>query len=320
MKVGYKNIKRYKEILHILVKYGFTFIVEKLNIEGVVYKIPMTNPPESIKNMSTGERIRRTIEELGPTYIKLGQILSSRKDLLDKDIIDELSKLRDMVEPFDTSIAKAIFKEELGLDIKQVFSEFNDIPIGSASIGQVYEAKLKNGNEVIVKIQRPNIENSINSDIQILKDMINTLNELNQDKKFDIDLIKILEEFHTQILRELDYNFEAINAMKFRKIFEDSTEVHIPNIYNQYTTKRVLVMEKVIGIKLSECYKIKKLGWDTDKISRIGVNSFFKQIFEHGFFHADPHPGNIFVVSKECISYIDFGMVGIIDDKTLKFK
>jgi len=319
VKVGYKNIKRYKEILHILVKYGFTFIVEKLNIEGVVYKIPMTNPPESIKNMSTGERIRRTIEELGPTYIKLGQILSSRKDLLDKDIIDELSKLRDMVEPFDTSIAKSIFKEELRLDIKQVFSEFNDIPIGSASIGQVYEAKLKNGNEVIVKIQRPNIENSINSDIQILKDMIKTLNDLNQNKEFDIDLTKILEEFHTQILRELDYNFEAINAMKFKKIFEDSTEVHIPNIYNQYTTKRILVMEKVIGIKLSEGYKIKKLGWDTDKISRIGVNSFFKQIFEHGFFHADPHPGNIFVVSKECISYIDFGMVGIIDDKTLKF-
>ena len=145
--------------------------------------------------MSTGERIRRTIEELGPTYIKLGQILSSRKDLLDKDIIDELSKLRDMVEPFDTSIAKSIFKEELGLDIKQVFSEFNDIPIGSASIGQVYEAKLKNGNEVIIKIQRPNIESNINSDIKILKDMINTLNELNQDKKFDIDLIKILEEF-----------------------------------------------------------------------------------------------------------------------------
>ena len=157
MRISYKNLKRYREISHILIKYGFSFIVEKLNIEEVAYKIPITNPSQEIKDMSTATKIRCVIEELGPTYIKLGQILSSRKDLLDKDIIDELSKLRDMVEPFDTSIAKSIFKEELGLDIEQVFSEFNDIPIGSASIGQVYEAKLKNGSEVIVKIQRPNI-------------------------------------------------------------------------------------------------------------------------------------------------------------------
>lgn len=319
MRVSYKNIKRYKEILRILVKYGFAFIVEKLNMEGVAYKIPITNPPEEIKEMSTGERIKSAIEELGPTYIKLGQILSTRKDLLDQDIIDELSKLRDSVEQFDTVTAKSIFKEEVGLDIEQIFSEFNDEPIGAASIGQVYEAKLKNGNEVIVKIQRPNIEKIINSDIEILKGMIKTLNDLNQDKDIDIDLIKIVEEFHTQLLRELDYNFEAINAIKFKKMFKDSTEVHIPKIYNEYTTKRVLVMEKVIGVKLSDVDKIRELGWDTEKISQIGVKSFFKQVFEHGFFHADPHPGNIFVVSRECISYIDFGMIGIIDSKTLNF-
>lgn len=319
MRVSYKNIKRYKEILRILVKYGFTFIAEKLNMEGVAYKIPMTNPPEEIKEMSTGERIKSAIEELGPTYIKLGQILSTRKDLLDQDTIDELSKLRDNVEKFDTNTAKEIFKEEVGLDIKKVFREFNDEPIGAASIGQVYEAKLKDGSEVIIKIQRPNIEKTINSDIEILKGMINTLNDLNQDKEIEIDLIKIVDEFHTQLLRELDYNFEAINAMKFAKMFKDSNDVHIPKVYNEYTTKRVLVMEKVIGIKISDVEKIKELGWDTEKIAQIGVNSFFKQVFENGFFHADPHPGNIFVVSRDCISYIDFGMIGIVDNKTLNF-
>ena len=319
MRVSYKNIKRYKEILRILVKYGFTFIVEKLNMEGVAYKIPITNPPEEIKEMSTGERLKSAIEELGPTYIKLGQILSTRKDLLDQDIIDELSKLRDSVEQFDTKTAKDIFKEQVGLDIKQVFREFNDEPIGAASIGQVYEGKLRDGRDVIVKIQRPNIEKTINSDIEILKGMINALNDLNQEKEIDIDLIKIVDEFHTQLLRELDYNFEAINAMKFEKMFKDSTDVHIPKVYSEYTTKRVLVMEKVIGIKLSDVDKIRELGWDTEKIAQIGVKSFFKQVFENGFFHADPHPGNIFVVSRDCISYIDFGMIGIVDNKTLNF-
>ena len=150
MRISYKNLKRYKEIAHVLIKYGFSVIVEKLNIEEVAYKIPITNPSEEIKNMSTATKIRCVIEELGPTYIKFGQLLSTRKDLFDQDIIDELSKLRDSVEPFD---------------IDDIFKEFNDIPIGSASIGQVYEGKLKNNEDVIVKIQRPNIEETIKSDI-----------------------------------------------------------------------------------------------------------------------------------------------------------
>lgn len=315
MRISYKNFKRYKEIVQILVKYGFSFIVEKLNIEGVAYKLPITNCSEEIKNMSTATKIRCVIEELGPTYIKLGQLLSTRKDLFEQDIIDELSKLRDSVEPFDTNIAKDIFKNETGLDIKDVFKEFNDIPIGSASIGQVYEGKLINNEDVIVKIQRPNIEETIKSDIEILKGIIAALKDLYKD----IDLSEVIEEFQTQLIRELDYNFEAMNAIKFKKIFEDSKEVYIPSVYTEYSTKKVLIMEKVIGIKLSDISKIRDIGWSTKDIAEIGVRSLFKQIFEYGFFHADPHPGNIFVVSRNCISYIDFGMIGIIDNKTLNF-
>ena len=282
MRISYKNLKRYKEIAHILIKYGFSFIVEKLNIEDVAYKIPITNPSEDIKSMSTATKIRCVIEELGPTYIKFGQLLSTRKDLFDQDIIDELSKLRDSIEPFDTDIAKDIFKKETGLNINDIFKEFNETPIGAASIGQVYEGKLKNNEDVIVKIQRPNIEEIIKSDIEILRAIALTLKDLY--KNIDIDLNKVIEEFHAQLMRELDYNFEAMNAIKFKNMFKDSKEVYIPSIYNQYSTKRVLIMEKIIGIKLSDTSKIKELGWDTKKISEIGVRSLFKQVFEIWFF------------------------------------
>ena len=201
MRISYKNLKRYKEIAHILIKYGFSFIVEKLNIEDVAYKIPITNPSEDIKSMSTATKIRCVIEELGPTYIKFGQLLSTRKDLFDQDIIDELSKLRDSIEPFDTDIAKDIFKKETGLNINDIFKEFNETPIGAASIGQVYEGKLKNNEDVIVKIQRPNIEEIIKSDIEILRAIALTLKDLY--KNIDIDLNKVIEEFHAQLMREL---------------------------------------------------------------------------------------------------------------------
>ena len=314
MKISYKNIKRYKEILHILIKYGFGFAVEKLNMDHVAYKIPITKPNEELQYMTTGERIRKAFEELGPTYVKLGQILSTRNDIFDQDIIDELSKLRDNVEEFSTDIAKEIFVSETKLNIEDVFKEFNEVPIAAASIGQVYEAKLYSGEDVIIKIQRPNIERTIKADLEILQSGASILNDIVKENETNFE--KILEEFKVQLLRELDYNFEAINAMKFYEIFKDSEEVYIPKIYSEYTTKRVLVMEKIIGVKLSDISKIKKFGWDTDNISKIGVKALFKQVFECGFFHADPHPGNIFVLNSNCISYIDFGMIGIVDKKT----
>lgn len=315
MKISYRHLKRYKEIVHILLKYGFSIIVEKLNIEGVAYKIPITNPPAEIKNMNIGERLRKAFEELGPTYVKLGQILSTRKDLLDQNIISELVKLRDDVEVFDTQIAMDMLKEELKVPLNEVFEEFNETPIAAASLGQVYEAKLLTGENVIVKIQRPNVEQLIKSDIEILKSIASALTDIKKD--LNIDIQGIVEDFETQILRELDYNFEAINAIKFQNMFSNTNEVYIPKVFMQYTTTKILVLEKIVGVKLSDINKMKKLGWDTMKISEIGIKSLFKQIFEFGFFHADPHPGNIFVINENCISYIDFGMVGIIDKKML---
>lgn len=314
MKLSYKSLKRYKEIVHILIKYGFTFVVEKLNIENFAYKIPITNPPQEIKDMSTAQKLRKALEELGPTYIKLGQILSTRKDLFDSDIIEELSKLRDNVEIFDTNLAKDIFFNETGLFIDEEFIDFNQVPIAAASIGQVYEAKLSDNSPIIIKIQRPDIEDIIKSDIEILKKLVIAFSE---SIDININLVKLVDEFYTQLMRELDYNFEAMNCIKFKKIFKGYDKMYIPTIYDKYTTKKVLVMEKIIGLKLSDSNLFKKFNWDTKKISDVGVDALFKQIFEYGFFHADLHPGNIFVISKECISYIDFGTIGIIDNKTL---
>ena len=265
--------------------------------------------------MTTGERLRKAFEELGPTYVKLGQILSTRKDLLDQSIISELVKLRDNVEVFDTEIAMSILKEELSMPIDKIFEEFNETPIAAASLGQVYEAKLISGENVIVKIQRPNVEQLIKSDIEILKSIASALTDIKKD--LNIDVQGIVEDFETQILRELDYNFEAINAVKFQNMFSNTNEVYIPKVFMDYTTQKVLVLEKIVGVKLSDVNKMKKLGWDTEKISEIGIRSLFKQIFEYGFFHADPHPGNIFVINENCIAYIDFGMIGIIDKKML---
>ena len=211
MRISYKNLKRYKEIAHVLIKYGFSVIVEKLNIEEVAYKIPITNPSEEIKNMSTATKIRCVIEELGPTYIKFGQLLSTRKDLFDQDIIDELSKLRDSVEPFDTDIAKAIFKNETGLDIDDIFKEFNDIPIGSASIGQVYEGKLKNNEDVIVKIQRPNIEETIKSDIEILRSIASALKDLYKDK---VEFMLYDEKYYEKIISDKELDLKRIGKLK----------------------------------------------------------------------------------------------------------
>jgi ubiquinone biosynthesis protein len=310
-------LKRYSEIAYILIKYGFSFIVERLNLTGIANKIPIFESPDSIQNLTTGQRMKAAIEELGPTYIKLGQVLSTRRDLFDKDILDEISKLRDDTKKFPTEEAIKIFEEEIGQKIVDVFSYFNEEPIAAASIGQVYEARLRNGQNVIVKIQKPHIEKTIKSDIDILKTVAVAVSDLKKD--LNLDLMDIVEQFETQILRELDYSFEAINANRFKKMFESSEEVYIPDIYTEYCTRKVLVLEKIEGIKLSEIDAIKSKGWNCTKIVNIGVRSFFIQVLKHCFFHADPHPGNIFVVSQDKISYIDFGMIGIVDKKTLKF-
>lgn len=316
IKTGYRNLKRSSNIVQILLKYGFSFVVEKLKIDGIAYKMPLT-PNKEIQNMSTGERVRRAIEELGPTFVKLGQIMSTRTDMLDPEIIEELSKLQNNVKSFDIKEARDTFVSEMGLEIEEVFNDFNETPIGAASIGQAYVAKLKDGKDVIVKIQRPNIENIIKSDLEMLHLIGKVIEEYY--KETVVDFSEAIEEFSVTIMRELDYTFEARNCEKFREIFKDDSHVYIPKIYWNISSKKVLVMEKINGISVSDINSIKSMGWDTTEIANVGAMSFMKQVFFYGFFHADPHPGNIFAIDKGKIAFIDFGIVGLIDNITLNF-
>ncbi|MGB9679360.1 MAG: 2-polyprenylphenol 6-hydroxylase [Thermoanaerobacteraceae bacterium] len=303
-------LKRYREILRVLTRNGFGFIADIIAKGGHI-------PFYSLKNhtyMPMGERLRVTLEELGPTFIKMGQLLSTRADLLPVEIIEELSKLQDDVPPESFDIAKNIIENELKGLISEKFIYFDTIPIASASIGQVYRAKTLKSEEVIVKVQRSDVVYKINSDIIILKGVAKLLNERISESPVDFE--EVIEELSQSLLNELDYTQEAINAEKFKENFKDEKDIYIPSIYWEYTTKRVLTMEYVEGISVKDVDLLKEKGYDLNSIAKKGAWSIFLQIYKFGFFHGDPHPGNILIKENGQITYLDFGIVGFIDKTT----
>ncbi|KUK35302.1 MAG: 2-polyprenylphenol 6-hydroxylase, partial [Caldanaerobacter subterraneus] len=303
-----KNItRRYKEILKILTKNGFGFISDILLKGG---HIPF-HILKSHDYMGAGERIRKTLEELGPTFIKMGQLLSTRGDLIPHDILLELAKLQDDVEPEDFVTIKNILESELKGKISDFFIYFDETPIASASIGQVYRAKIKEGKDVVVKVQRPEVSQKINADIIILKNIAKILNERIVDAP--LDFVEIVDELAESLLNELDYTQEGNNAERFRENFEKESYIYIPKVYWGYTTKRVLTMEYVEGISVKNRDLLVKKGFDLKKIAREGAWAIFLQVYEFGLFHGDPHPGNILITNDGKISYIDFGIVGYLD-------
>ncbi|SHH53049.1 ubiquinone biosynthesis protein [Caloranaerobacter azorensis DSM 13643] len=312
-----KKLKRYREIAKILTKYGFDMIAERIDNRSIISKMFIRSKKYSQK-YTRGERIRFTLEELGPTFIKFGQILSTRYDILPKDIVDELSKLQDEITPFDLDTAKSIIRDELGKDLEDVFIEFQEEPLAAASIGQVYRGVLKDGNKVVIKVQRPNIDEIIKQDIDILYTLARLFDDILK-KKMVISTRDIVEEFSYFIRKELDYTYEAQNCERFRMYFKNDERVVIPKTYWEYTTKKVLVMEEIKGIKVSDIDEIDKMGFNKEKLSELGAKVFLEQIFIHGFFHGDPHPGNILVLSENKISFIDFGVVGYLDNLTFEF-
>lgn len=311
-----KNLRRYRQILNVLMKYGFTYLVEKLNIDDYVYRSP-GGMSDEIKNMTHEERIKNAIVELGPTFIKLGQILSTRGDLLDDSIIEQLSKLQDDVEAFSFEKAKEIFYNDIGITVEDAFLEFEEKPMAAASIGQVHRAMTKGGKSVIVKVQRPGIEGIISSDTDILYFVAKLLQE-RIDKKSATNYIEIVDEFSASIKREMDYNFEARNCEKLAQIHRDDEDIYIPKVYWEFTSKKILTLEMVEGVKISDIDEIKRRGWDCKKAAFIEAKAFMKQVFSYGFFHADLHPGNVFVLDKNTIAFVDFGIVGVLDRDTKK--
>ncbi|MGC8976497.1 MAG: ABC1 kinase family protein [Candidatus Ratteibacteria bacterium] len=301
-----RKLRRYRNVINILIKYGFGIIIERIHI----LKFPIRKRKKV--EYSFPVRIRKILEELGPTFIKLGQILSTRPDLIPIEYIKELEKLQDEVKGEDFEIMKDFIESELGRKIEDIFEEFNSQPIASASISCVYKAKYK-GNYVAVKVQRPNIKEQIYTDIQILYDIAELIEKFIKESEI-YQPRKIVREFERSIKKELNFLIEGKNMEIIREKMKEQDGLFIPKVYKELSTEKILVTEYIEGIKINKVEEWSKFV-DKEKIIRTGVNVILKQIFEIGFFHGDPHPGNIFVLKDGRIALVDFGIVGHLDEE-----
>lgn len=314
----YRHLNRYRQILTILFRYGFGDFIELLKIDQYLeigLQFISKNRKDRLEKLSRAEKIRMAIEELGPTYIKLGQILSTRPDLIPPDLVEELAKLQDNVAAVPFAEIRRVVEGEMRCTIDEVFDSFSEDPLASASIGQVYRAVLKKGDAVAVKVQRPGIRSIIEVDLEIMLHLA-TLAEKNIEEMAFYRPVKIVEEFARTLEREIDYTIEASNLERVAANFLNDTNIYIPKVYREVTTARVLTMEFIDGIKVSQTAALEESGLDRKEITRRGTDICLKQIFEHGFFHADPHPGNIFILPENVICLLDFGMVGSVDRQT----
>ncbi|MCK4621382.1 MAG: AarF/ABC1/UbiB kinase family protein [Desulfuromonadales bacterium] len=315
---SYRHMQRYRQIITVLFKYGFGDLIDALKIEQYLeigLQVISRNRRERIEMLSRAVRVRMVLEELGPTFIKMGQILSTRPDLLPVEFMQEIAKLQDKVPPFPFSAVEAAIKEEFQKPVQQIFSSFDEQPLAAASIGQVHKARLLDGSSVVVKIQRPGILHTIEVDLEIMMHLAGLMER--HLEGWDIQRpSKVVEEFSRTLEMELDYTLEAAYTERFARQFKDEPAVYVPQVYREATTSRILTMEYIRGIKASAIDRLEEEGLDRKKIAQQGLILIMKQIFVHGFFHADPHPGNVFVLPDNVLCYIDFGMMGRLDLET----
>jgi ubiquinone biosynthesis protein len=311
----YRNLGRYREILTILFKYGFGELIDTLKIEQyleISLQMLFKKQPKNLERLSRPERIRLVFEELGPTFIKFGQILSTRPDLIPYEYAKELEKLQDDVPPFEYNDVRRIIWEDFGKSVDAVFQSFEEKPMAAASIGQVHRAKLESGEEVVVKVQRPDIRKIIEVDLEIMLH-IGYLMERHLEE-FDIQHpTRLVSIFARTIEKEINYKIEAANTEHFSRQFLDNPTIYIPKVYHDLTTSRVITMEYVDGVKASEIVTLREEGYDLVEIADRGASLLMDQFFVQGFFHADPHPGNILILPENVICYVDFGMMGRIN-------
>lgn len=305
-----RHMSRYRDIAIALIRHGFGIVVEEIGFAQFL-SLPrkMFFDAKEKDGKTTGERIRLVLQELGPTFVKLGQIASTRPDLLPEEIIHELEKLQDQVSPFSFEEVRNIVQKELGADLNQIFRQFADVPLAAASIGQVHQAILHSGEKVAVKVQRPNIANVIETDLEILQDLA-ILAERRLEWAARYQIRDMVDEFSRSLRAELDYTIEARNAEKISNQFKNDPNIYIPKVFWEYSTKKVLTMEYVEGVKFNELERLKQNGYNLKNLADRLTKAIFRQIFIEGFFHGDPHPGNVLVLPGEAIAFIDFGMVG----------
>ena len=315
----YRHLWRYQQIIGIILKYGFGNIIDSMHIDSYIESgrelIPFVKSHEKVEKLSKNQRIRMVFEELGPTFIKMGQVLSSRPDLIPVDLLNELAQLQDHVPPFRFEHVKAIIASEFGRPYDKIFKSIEEIPFASASIGQVHKAQINNNDQIAVKIQRPGIQKIIETDLEIMLHIASIM-ENNIEEAAFFKPVKIVEEFAKTLGKELDYTIEASNMERMAEQFKDDKTIYIPKVYFAESSQRVLAMEYIHGIKSDDVDAIDLAGLDKKLITQHGADFYMKQVFEHGFFHADPHPGNIFILERNRIGPVDFGMVGFVDHHT----
>ncbi len=307
-----KNIRRAREMARILIKYGFEEVVVNTPLQNLVSqrsRLSWAHGDTSVFELNTWERVRMVFEELGATFVKGAQVLSNRPDLLPEALITEFQKLQSSVAPFDFDKVKEIIEAELGKPIGDIFATFDETPIGSASIGQVHLAQLHNGEKVVVKVQRPDVKKQVETDLSILKEIVKFGANF-FERNGIMDPMDIVIAFEKSMQKELDYRTEARNITQFRQFYAKHTNFYIPQVYKEYSTNKVLVLEFIKGCKITNIEQLQAWGIDPKQIAQAGMHIYLTQIFEFGFFHADPHPGNIIIQETGRICLIDFGMVG----------
>jgi ubiquinone biosynthesis protein len=315
-----KQIRRLLHIQRVLIRHGLDELVLATHLFRPIRFVGTLSPNYWLgaKDEPRGVRIRRTLEDLGPIFVKFGQTLSTRRDLLPDDIAEELIKLQDRVPAFPGSDAKAIVEQALGQPVSLVFAEFEETPLASASVAQVHAARLHDGQDVVVKVLRPGIEKQIRSDIALLYELARLAQRFWSDAK-RLRPIEVVAEFEKTILDELDLVREAANAAEMRRRFEDSEILYIPKVYWPYTRRQVLVMERISGIPVGDVETLKREGVDFKLLAERGVEIFFTQVLRDSFFHADMHPGNIFVTPPAQYIAVDFGIVGSISREDKRY-
>ncbi len=319
----YRDIPRVRQILIVASRHGFGHLIEQLGLQRFVSlgRRMLTlrkGPPRAEEHYTAPERLRIMFEELGPSFIKFGQVLACRPDLLPVEYARELCKLTDSVSPFPFEQAKEIIERDLGAPLRSLFLEFDPVPVAAASIAQVHKAVLPDGSEVMVKVQRPHIDRIIDRDISILAG-IAQLMEAYVPEIAVYNPRGIVEEFSRTINRELDFFIEAANATRLRVNFERSDVLYVPRVYSELSTKHVLVLERIEGIRIDDFQRIDREGYNRREISRKGADAYFKMVFQDGFFHGDPHPGNIFVLPDGRIALVDFGIMGRVTEENMKY-
>ena len=302
-----RGIRHFGLISRVLIKHGMGEIADRM--KGRTTTRIKSGLPDPV-------RIRRTLEELGPSFIKLGQLMSTRADLFPSEYIDELIKLQDQVPPVPFDGIRELIEAELGESLPALFASIEETALAAASVAQVHTARLKTGEKVAVKVIRPGIEKRIRKDIQVMYYFAARF-----ERTFDlgrvVGAVNLVKEFERTIFRELDMLIEAGNIERFTKSFQDVDEIYIPKVHWDYTSRSILVMEYIDGIKMDRVQEIREKGIDPKEVAMIGLRSFSRQLMEAGIFHADPHPGNTLVMSDGRVSLVDFGIVGYLDEETM---